>query len=245
MRKRLTAQVTQINELIRKSDFFIPAIDQDDRQHATHVDKVLGFNIAKIEQKLLGKYRAFFKKSDNANRKNHYQGTQTWIGLHPQVLLTPYAEISHFLSLFKKYDPKTIVDLGAGYGRVGIVMNALLPKASFIGYEILDVRVKEAQRVFEKYGLENCEMRSQNILDKSFEMPKADVYFIYDFSDPLDLRIILKRLSEKLSTQRFFIVARGDGIRSLIQLKFPEFWAVHGAIHKKQWSIYSSYCDLD
>src|SRR5690606_7300103 len=140
-------------------------------------------------------------------------------------------EISSFLGYFQKHNPKTIVDLGAGYGRVGIVMNAIFPEANFIGYEILDLRLLEARRMFDLLELKNCEMRSQNILEKDFEIPKADVYFIYDFSDPHDLKVILKRLSAKLRKERFFIVAKGEGVRSLIQLKFPEFWVCHGVVH--------------
>ncbi len=236
--------ITIIKELLKNPDFFIAPFDQDERQHSKEIDKMLGFKIPKVEQKLLKKYRAFYKSADDSNKKAHYQGTQTWIGLHPQVLQTPYNQISHFLSYFKKYNPKTVVDLGAGYGRVGIVMNAILPDATFIGHEILEIRLKEANRIFDIYGLDQCEMRCQNILEDSFDLPSADVYFIYDFSNIDDLMVILKRLSEKLKHDQFFIVAKGEGIRSLIQLKFPEFWTSHGVVHQKEWSLYSSFTDL-
>jgi len=231
-------------ELIKEPDFFVSPCDKGPRQHSKELDKILGFKIPKIEQGLLKKYRPYYKCSDDTNRKKHLAGTQTWIGLHPQVLQTPYSEISHFLSLLKKYELKTVVDLGAGYGRVGIVMNAIFPQASFIGFEILDVRLEEATRIFNRLELSNCEMRSQNILDESFQIPKADLYFIYDFSDPQDLKVILDKLSKKFFTERFFIIAKGEGVRSLIQLKYPQFWAGHGVLHQKQWSMYSSFFDL-
>lgn len=235
----------EIRELLKQPDFFIPPIDKSARQHSKDLDRILGFKIPKIERKLMQKYRCYDKGLDESNKKKHFEGTQTWIGLHPQVLQTPYSEISHFLSLVKKYNPKKVVDLGAGYGRVGIVMNAILPEASFSGYEIMDVRLNEAERIFDLYDLEKCEMLKQNILEENFQMPSADLYFIYDFSDPQDLRLILKRLAAKIFKDRFFIVAKGEGIRSLIQLKFPEFWASHGVVHQKQWSLYSSFCNLN
>lgn len=230
--------------LIRNPETFNKPDYKSERQHSKDLDKFLGFKIQKIEQKLLQKFRAYDKILDESNRKKHFQGTQTWIGLNPQILQTPYSEISHFLSYFVKYKPKKIIDLGAAYGRIGLVMNAIIPDSTFIGYEILDVRFKEAKRMIKYLSLDNCEMRNENILDKNFKLPKADVYFIYDFSDSIGLHIILSRLAKKISKERFFIVAKGDGVRTIIQLKFPEFWSTHGVIHKKNWSIYSSFISL-
>ncbi len=233
-----------IVDLIKLPKLYVPEYGVGERRHSKYIDKLLGFRIPKIEQKLLNQYRAYDKTQDDSNKKKHYGGTQTWIGLHPQVLQTPYHEILHFMSLLKKYNPKKFVDIGAGYGRVGVVMNSMFPKASFVGIEIVKERFREANRMFTYLELANCSMVHDNILEDNFKMPNADVYFIYDFSDPLDLKKILKVLSEKLFKERFFIVAKGEGIRSLIQLKFPEFWASHGVIHKEKWSLYSSYCDL-
>ena len=68
--------------------------------------------------------------------------------------------------------------------------------------------------------------------------------FLYDFGDPHDQRVFLDRFSEKISQDKFFIVVRGNGMRSLIQNKYPEFWACNGVIHAEKWSLYSSDIDL-
>jgi hypothetical protein len=235
----------KLKKMVRNPDLYLAPDDRHPKQHSKDLDRILGYRIPKIEQRLLRKYRPFYKKSDDSNKKKHFEGTQTWIGLHPQVLQTPYSEIMHFLSYLKKFEPKKIVDLGAGYGRIGIVMNSLFPEASFLGFEILDIRLNEARRVFERLEFSNCEMQSQNILDDDFIIPAADAYFIYDFSDPQDLKKILKQLSSKIGTERFFVIAKGEGVRSMIQLKFPEFWAPYGVIHQKEWSLYSSFCDIE
>lgn len=215
---------------------------QRPRERSHDIDREIGLKISKIEQKLLKKYRAYDRPVDSNDRKQHYQGTQTWVGLHPQVLQTPYSEIKEFLTHLVPHGPKCLVDLGAGYGRLGLVMSAFLPTSQFIGYEVMEERLHEARRIFELYDLENCEMRNENILDDKFILPKACVYFIYDFSDPLDLRVLLRQLNDKLSKDRFFLVARGEGVRSLIQNKFPAFHRPYGAYHSKNWSIYSSFC---
>ncbi len=233
----------QIGHLLENPHFYLAPDHLSPRSHAKLLDKILGFRISRIEQGLMKKYTAYYKE-DHGGRKKHYEGTQTWIGLHPQVLQTPYDEITRFLATLKKYNPKKVVDLGAGYGRVGLVMKAILPEAQFIGYEIVEHRLREAKRVYSSFNFEDCQMISQNILADDFEIPKADIYFIYDFSDPHDIRTILDKLAAGVHTERFFLVARGQGIRSLIQLKYPQFWVSHGVIHRKDLSIYSSFADL-
>lgn len=234
----------QLEHLTENPNFYLCPEHMGVRKHSILLDKILGFRITKIEHNLLKRYVAYYKHEGEGKRK-HYEGTQTWIGLHPQVLQTPYDEITRFLCFLKKYNPKKVVDLGAGYGRVGLVMRAILPEAKFIGFEIVSKRLIEAKRVFSNLKYTDCQMVSKNILDEDFEIPKADIYFIYDFSDPHDLRTILDKLSQDVHRERFFLVARGEGIRSLIQLKYPQFWVSHGAIHRKDLSIYSSFADLE
>lgn len=231
-------------QLIKREQFFTCPAGEHPRVHSKKLDKILGYRIPKIEQKLLKQYRAYDTLADESNRKQQYQGTQTWIGLHPQVLQTPYHHIKQFLSILKKYNPRVVVDLGAAYGRMPLVMNAVLGPSEFIGFEILPERLDEANRIHQKLNLLNCSMRQQDILAQDFDLPDADIYFIYDFSNPMDIRKILLKLKEKLHRDKFFIVATGEGVRSLIQLKFPEFWSLHGVVHKNGWSLYSSFVDL-
>ncbi len=232
-------------QLIKHESFFQLPAGLHPRVQSKKIDKIIGYRIPKIEQGLLKRFRAYDTFAPDAeDRKQHYQGTQTWIGLHPQILQTPYSDMLHFLNILKKYNPKVIVDLGAAYGRMPVVMKAILGEVEFIGYEILPERINEAVRIHKKLNLTNCSMMHQDILADNFELPKASVYFIYDFSNPMDIRRILQKLKERLHTEQFFIVACGEGVRSLIQNKFPEFWSCHGVIHQKGWSIYSSFTDL-
>ena len=193
---------------------------------------------------LLGQYQAFFKTGTCKKGKKKYQGTQAWIGLHPQTLQTPYDEILEAFDFLQNDKIDSIVDFGAAYGRVGVVANSVFPGADFLGYEIIKERIEEGERIFKKLELPNCRLEEKNILEEDFELPEADLYFIYDFSNPEDLKKVLKKISKKMYEDRFFLIARGKGIRSLIQLRYPEFWASHGVIHKGEWSLYSSFKDL-
>jgi hypothetical protein len=215
---------------------------QDPKIHSKKLDKMYGYKIVSNERGLAKKYQVFYKPE--TDEKKHFPETQAWVGLHPQVLQTPYHEILEFLRIVKKYNPQKVLDLGAGYGRVGLVCQQVFPDCEFLGYEIVEERVAEANRIFAKWDYDNCQLELKNIIDKEFVIPDADIYFLYDFSNPKDLRFILNQLRKRVYTERFFLIVRGKGARSLIQMKYPEFWAAHGAIHKEECSVYSSFTDL-
>ena len=93
--------------------------------------------------------------------------------------------------------------------------------------------------------MNNCHLVVQNIVAKNFLLPQADLYFIYDFSDQHDQKKLLNIFSKKMETEKFFMVVRGKSMRSLIQNKFPEFYNCFDPMHEENWSIYSSWCDVD
>ena len=210
------------------------------QDHSKSLDKYLGYKISKIEVQLLKKYRAYDRRNDDSSRKQHYKGTQTWIGLHPQALQTPYCEIYSALSLLGHSDIRHVVDVGAGYGRVGIVLNVLYPHAKFTGYEIVEKRQLEGNRIYTKYGLDNCNIILKNVLDIEFDLPKADVYFIYDFSDKDDIRYILQSLSQRVRSESFYLVIRGDRIDYLMKNKYKNVWRCNQRLETTDLKIYTS-----
>lgn len=203
------------------------------------IDESLGFSVPKIEKELLIEVGHFKSVS-----KNKVYTSETWIGLEPEMLQTPYWEILEFYKILSQFNPHSFVDLGAGYSRLGVVLNLLQEDFHYTGYELVQKRVEESIRVFKANNFKNYEI-SQKDLMKDLNIPDADVYFIYDFSSPKEQVEILNLFSKKMYRDKFFLVARGHGIRSLIQNKYKEFYACHGVIHKDNYSIYSSYKDLD
>lgn len=208
------------------------------RLHAKALDRKFGFKIPKIEEKLNQKYRSYDRANDDSNRKKHFEGTQTWIGLHPQVLQTPYNDIYDCFLELEQVSVQKVVDIGSGYGRVGLVMNAFFPEAEFIGYEILKQRGSEGNRIFEKLGLGNCEIRNENVLEIEFELPEAQVYFIYDFSEMSDICQILDILVERSKKYQFYLIARGDRMEYLINKKYNGTWLKHDFISVRDLKIY-------
>src|SRR4051812_31966969 len=80
--------------------------------HSESVDRWLGIQTQTIENAIQARYS---KQSDGWTR-------QFWIGLPVQALLTPYTEIREILERLSPKPGEKIIDLGAGYGRVGFVL---------------------------------------------------------------------------------------------------------------------------
>ena len=198
--------------------------------HSNDIDEYMGFNCIEIEQKL----------SDKCDNFGH----ERWIGFDPQVIQTPYSEILSAFENLKNYSINRIVDFGAGYGRVGILSSLVFPNSLFLGFENIKERLLEGERIFNNWKINNATILYRDILDNNFDIPEADIYFIYDFSEVSALKFILQKLSVKVHNENFFLIARGVGVRSLIQNKFPEFWSLHKPFSSEIFSIYSTFCDL-
>ena len=197
-----------------------------DWKHSEHLDELFGFRSLEIENQLASE--SSFEKT-------------TWKGLHPQTLQTPYSQILHFLKILNQYSVDSIVDFGAGYARVALVMQAVMPSAQFIGYEIIPQRCNEANRILEKFDIQNARMKTQDIVNENFEIIKSDAYFIYDFSKPHYIKQLLDKITNM--DHKYFIVARGEGVRSLIHHQFP-LLTVFRVYHDEDWSLYSNYTDI-
>lgn len=204
------------------------------------IDYALGFFVPKIEKELLDQVGHF-----KSLKKNKIYKSETWIGLEPNMLQTPYPEIIEFVEILSnKFNCKTFIDFGAAYSRLGVVLNLMVEEFYYTGYELVKERVENSVEVFKKNNFKNYEILEKDIME-NLDIPKADVYFIYDFSSIDEQMKMLNQFSKKMYKDKFFLVARGHGIRSLIQNKYKEFYVCNGVIHKENYSIYSSHIDLE
>ncbi len=172
-----------------------------------------------------------------------HQGNQTWVGLDPQTLQTPYLELKEVCELLSPEAQQSIIDLGAGYGRMGLVLNALCPEVKFVGYEFVAERVNEGRRIFAQHELNHAELYVQDLTDKHFVLPVADYYFLYDYGELAHIRRTLKQLEDLADRHSFKVVARGKGARSLIEYEHPWLSDVYTPIHRENFSIYSMAAD--
>lgn len=231
----------EIKKTISAPEFFFNSTSESQREHSKSIDHYLGFRIVRIERKLIQQYRSFFiNDKDEANKKAHSDNGnegESWVGLNPQLLLTPYSELYEIFDLLRDQSISSIIDIGCAYGRVGIVAKAFFPTAKFTGYEIVKKRIFEAQRISELYDLE-MNIQNVNVLDDDFELPNSSVYFIYDFSHFMHIRQMLSMIENKIGKHPFILIAKGDDVRSIIQMFFPIFITKNTPIYKKNWSIF-------
>lgn len=195
------------------------------------LDKLLGFRVHEIEKDL---HRQALQKDPGGNHHTWgaslHGGNQTWVGLHPETIQTPYAELIRICQKLELKTGEIVVDLGAGYGRLGIVLRELHPGVEFLGIECVPERVEEGKRV---HGLN---LVQGDLTHSEFLPPEANHYFIYDFGKVSHIRDLLKKLSMIADRKKITITGRGKGIRSLISHEFLWLTPFH---EEENFSLYS------
>jgi SAM-dependent methyltransferase len=199
-----------------------------EKEHAKAVDQFLGFEIDQVELRL----REASPKSNHAAQ---------WIGLAPESLQTPYTEIRHMLSKLDLNPGDTVVDLGAGYGRMGLVLNAHYPECRFLGIEISKPRVDEGNRVYRLHGIkpDSCLVQA-DASDSAFLLPEARAYFLYDLSLRATIKQVIDKLKERSQAAPILVVGRGRATRDQIERKEPWLSQIVEPKHCGNFSIYSS-----
>lgn len=196
----------------------------DAKQISAEIDQILGFRYDEIERNLQGAV------------SQH----QTWAHVGEQGFQTPYTELYEMVQNLPEHQGGTWCDLGAGYGRLGILLSWLSPNIKFKGYEVVANRVKEGQRIYHNLGITSAELICQDLADQKFELPQADVYFIYDFGHEVAVEAILEKLKLRARENKVCVIGRGRGIRNWISLRHPWLGSVIKPQHFETWTYYQS-----
>jgi len=195
--------------------------------HSEKVDLWLGLNTEVTERKI----------SQSQARE---PDQELWIGLPPQTLLTPYTEIRSILEILKLRPGSILVDLGAGYGRMGLVIERHYPEISFLGYEWVAARVEAAQALFPQTPLTRVHLIVADLNDPDFKPISADAYFIYDFGSRAAIEKTLQDLRSIARERSITVVGRGRGCRDAIERNHPWLSQIAKPEHYPHFSIYRS-----
>lgn len=245
--KELQQELSELLKIDKNALFAHPYLFQspiksheNDRIHSEFIDSLLGFTIEIIEQGLL----ETAKKSNpegNVQTWGHsiHSGNQTWVGLSHQTLQTPYTELKMMCDLLSPKPDEHIVDLGAGYGRLGLILKELYPSVKFTGFEYVSERVIEGNRILREWNCTNSLLIEKDLTSESFELPVADYYFLYDYGKVSHIRRTLKQLEGMANKKNFKVIGRGNGVRSLIEIEHPWLSQVFPVHHEEFFSIYS------
>lgn len=117
---------------------------------------------------------------------------------------------STIFSTLREINPKPgahLVDLGCGFGRLGLVIGLHRPDMHFTGYEYVDHRVQTAHECSQRMSLsEHIHFVTQDLSDLKFQLPDADIYYLYDpFHAATYQQLILQ--IEAVSKKRPVVVA--------------------------------------
>lgn len=216
-----------------------PPSYREEQRHSAAVDQWLGFRIPDAEARILEQHRAL--------RTQPELSVETWIGLDPQALLTPYTELRRIIETVDANGPAlplppaySWVDLGAAYGRLGIVLDRCRPTHRFIGYESVLERILEGRRIYSSLGLPADSLALADLADPAFAPAAADFYFLYDYGSSQALRKTLSDLARLAKSRPISVIARGRLSRSLIDQEAPWLSQVNLPLHMGRWSWYRS-----
>lgn len=212
------------------------------KQHAEILDKILGFRTKYIEEMLIAEARGFDPEGSHETwGPSMHQGVQTWVGLDISTLQTPYADCLRILALLKIRPYQHIIDLGAAYGRMGIVIGGLFIKNSFTGYEYVKSRVEEGNRIYKELGFERSELIHQDLFNADFKLPQADIYFIYDYGQVEHIDHTLKQIKDIAHKRPVKVVVRGKFTKQIISSHHAWMNLLYEGKLEDQFSIYSAY----
>ncbi|NJL25276.1 MAG: methyltransferase [Calothrix sp. SM1_5_4] len=105
------------------------------------------------------------------------------------------------------------IDLGSGYGRVGLVVGLLYPEVRFTGYEYVSHRVEASCASAERAGVAgHVEFLTQDLSDPNFRIPEAESYYLYDPFTQETYRTVFSRLKEIGREQKITVITKDAAI---------------------------------
>lgn len=226
----MLADLRQIQNEIRSHLAITKADYASAKAQAIVLDQMLGYVGDQIE-------RSLFEENKETSALSPQQ---FWFGLDIQSLQTPYSEVVEMIGHFDPQPGDVWMDLGAAYGRVGVVLGFLRPMVQFVGYEYVPERVKEGNRIFKKWNLTQAELKHVDLAEDEFELRDANLYFIYDFGSKNDIYKVLEKLRLIAMRRPIQVVARGRGVRNWITMDFPWLGVVNPPKHFAHWTVFQS-----
>lgn len=238
---QLGANVEEVREYLTDPDFFkCPKTNTVFKlEHSKYLDLILDFRVSFVEEMLIYQAAGFDPDGNHETwGPKIHAGVQTWVGLDNETLQTPYCDILRILQLLKLRPYQEVIDLGAAYGRMGMVIGGLYPRNNFTGYEYVKERVNEGNRLYQKFAFKNARLITADLGEASFSLPLADVYFIYDFGQVEHIKKTLKEIEELSVRRPIRVVVRGKWTKEIIEGEFPSYGLLHEGRLEKPFQIY-------
>ncbi len=152
-----------------------------------------------------------------------------------------YSTILLALHRIKPKKGAKIIDLGSGYGRVGLVCSLLRSDIDFIGYEFVPHRVDISIKACKDLSLEkSLRFFVQDLSDPSFKIPFADIYYLYDPFTKETYDYVLEQIIEYSRGNQVTVVTKGNAKGWLDKLSVDNDWCLPEYIDEGNIGIYRS-----
>lgn len=136
----------------------------------------------------------------------------------------------------------SFIDLGSGYGRAGLVVGLLRPDMNFTGYEFVPHRVAASRIAAERAGVsERVRYFAQDLADSEFEIPFADIYFMFDPFTQETYRHVFAQIKNMGRTRAVTVVAKGHASTWFSEAIKGEPWSNRAACDEGTIGIYRSF----
>jgi len=155
------------------------------------LDRVYGLDIERVEKTVP---EEMFDGVERGMKSEAGNADWSLRRLSPNSQNTTYSDMEAFFGEAKLQPGQTVVDLGAGYGRMGMYLGAQHPEVKFLGYEINPVRVAAGKKIYGILGFKNAQLLEQDLSAKDFELPVADIYYMYDPVNQATRNILFKKI---------------------------------------------------
>ncbi|MGH1469258.1 MAG: methyltransferase domain-containing protein [Bdellovibrionales bacterium] len=117
----------------------------------------------------------------------------------------------------------TVIDLGSGHGHPGILFSSLNNNLKILGYDIVLEKVNGANTSAKKLGLNNVRFEIKDLSDKSFAIPEADYYYLYNPVNAEVADIIAEKLLKIAKKKEIQILSlAGRDIKSFKSVGFSK-----------------------
>ncbi len=165
-------------------------------------------------------YLANEKTSEDTKKERLYEGA----GLGVQ---SSYATTLNTIRYLNPKSGTRFVDLGSGYGRVGLVLGLLRSDVQFTGYEFVEDRVQIANDSADRFGLDqHVHFYTQDLSASDFKIPEAEFYYIFDSFTDETYKYVLDQLVNIARNMKVKIITKGNArlwLQNSSWIKIHEF----------------------
>lgn len=140
---------------------------------------------------------------------------------------TSYSTIFRLLDHLRLPEGAHLVDLGSGFGRVGLAAGLWRGDLRFSGYEYVGHRVEAARASAKRSGLDEARVRflRQDLGEAGFRLPVAEVYYLYDPFSQETYRRVFAQIEKRGRERATMVVAKADARENFRRFVARDEWS--------------------